>query len=85
MAQNARKTAAVPLDEAVAVTLERAEDAVACADALEISDLLSEQARADADRALAAHRAAVIEAANATRRSRVAEALNSTIDTHVLD
>jgi hypothetical protein len=42
--------------------------------ALETSSLPSAQARADADRALAAHHAAVIEAANAWRRSTAAEA-----------
>ena len=52
-----------------------ADDARAYADALEISNLPSTQARAEADRALAAHRTAVIDAANATRRSIVAEAL----------
>ena len=66
--------ATVPLDDAVAATLARAEAAGAYAGALEASDLQSAQARAEADRALAAHRAAVIDAANAWRRSRAADA-----------
>ena len=63
--------ATVPLDETVATTLVHADMLVR---ALETSSLPSAQARADADRALAAHRAAVIEAANAWRRSTAAEA-----------
>ena len=64
------------LDDAVAATLTHALDACAYADALDASDgvLPSEQARADADRALAAHRAAAIDAANAAQRSAIAEA-----------
>ena len=62
------------LDEAAASALARAGDTGAYADALESSDLPSVQSRADADRALAAHRAAVIAAANATHRSTAAEA-----------
>ena len=64
----------VGLDEAAASALARAGDTGAYADALESSDLPSVQSRADADRALAAHRAAVIAAANATHRSTAAEA-----------
>ena len=67
--------ATIPLDEAVVTTLARADAAGAYADALESSDLFSAQARRDADRALAAHRAAVIDAANAWRRSTSAEAM----------
>ena len=64
----------VPLDAAATATLAQADVASAYADALESSELPSAQARADADRALAAHRTALIDAANAWRRSNAAEA-----------
>jgi hypothetical protein len=64
----------VPLDAAATATLAQADVASAYADALESSELPSAQARADADRALAAHRTALIDAANAWRRSTAAEA-----------
>ena len=64
----------IGLDEAAATALERAEDAGVYADALESSDFRPAWARAEADRALAAHRAAAIAAANATHRATAAEA-----------
>ena len=54
--------------DAAAAASVRADDAAALAEALEVADLPSIDERADADRAIAAHRAAVIAAANTATR-----------------
>ena len=69
-------------EDAAAATLEIAEDATVLADVLDDADTPSSQLRAAAERALAAHRAAAIEAANAVRLSTAADARYRDLNSH---